>query len=361
VDLDQVLSARPSRRDAAPPWPLVQEGKLVLRNGARYIRVDGDTSGALIGPAQGGDAAIAGDSVTFVTPQTGVPVIVFPATGAVDVDIEATASAVTLPPGSPANVVVTEPSDNLFDFDFGIPAGTPGAPGAQGPAGAQGPQGIQGPTGAQGVKGDTGAQGPQGIKGDTGLQGPQGVKGDTGLQGPQGVKGDTGSQGPQGVKGDIGPQGPQGVKGDTGAQGAQGTQGAQGPKGDKGDTGAAGPQGVPGPNVMPAPDYDSGWVLVNANANNFYPFNHGLALADVPRAYQIWFSPDGARWFPIWYGMGTDIGVTAASPYHNPSRIEFSTTQLILNVYAGLPLFQTFISGAWTTWFTGYYRVRIWR
>jgi hypothetical protein len=78
MDLDQVLSARPSRREMAPPWPLVQEGKLVLRNGKRYVRVDGDTSGALIGPAQGGDAAIAGDAVTFVTPQTGVPVIVYP-------------------------------------------------------------------------------------------------------------------------------------------------------------------------------------------------------------------------------------------------------------------------------------------
>jgi hypothetical protein len=152
MDLDQVLSARPSRRDTAPPWPLVQEGKLVLRNGARYIRVDGDTSGALVGPAQGGDTAIAGDTVTFVTPQTGVPVIVFPVSGG-DADVDAMASAVTLAPGSPASVVVTEPSDNLFDFDFGIPqglpgaAGAPGAPGAQGPAGATGPIGPQGPSG----------------------------------------------------------------------------------------------------------------------------------------------------------------------------------------------------------------------
>lgn len=78
MDLDQVLSVRPSRHEARPPWPNVQEGKLVLRNGKRYIRIDGDTSGALLGPALGGEDASAGDTVTFITPQNGVPVIVHP-------------------------------------------------------------------------------------------------------------------------------------------------------------------------------------------------------------------------------------------------------------------------------------------
>jgi hypothetical protein len=80
-------------------------------------------------------------------------------------DVDATASATTLAPGSAATVVVTEPSSNLFDFAFGIPRGATGATGATGPVGAtgaQGPAGVQGPTGPQGPKGDTGATGPAG-------------------------------------------------------------------------------------------------------------------------------------------------------------------------------------------------------
>ena len=135
-----------------------------------------------------------------------------------------------------------------------------------------------------------------------------------------------------------------------------------GPKGDTGATGPQGPQGVPGPNVMPAPDYDSGWTLVTASTTNQYTFTYpGFTTPDLPKAYQVWFSPDGGRWFPIWYGMGTDNAQAAASAYHNPSRIEFSSSGVVINTYAGQPLYQIFVASGWTTWFTGYYRVRVWK
>lgn len=129
--LDQLLAPRPSRADQSPPFPLVLEGTLVIRSDGRYVRIDGDNSGSLLGPVRGGDSSVSGDTVTIAIPQTGVPAVVYPATG----------------------------------------GGEVGPPGPQGPAGPQGPQGIPG------VKGDTGAQGPagaQGPKGDTGAQGPAG-------------------------------------------------------------------------------------------------------------------------------------------------------------------------------------------
>lgn len=144
---DLLLS--PTRRE--PPYPLVIGGALVERSDGRYIRTE---TAALIGPVRGGDSAVAGGFVTAVVPPDGQPVIVYPAAagggGGGDTDVDATASAQTLPPGSAATATVTEPTPNLFDFLFGIPAGAPGAPGA---AGAQGPKGDKGDTGATGATG----------------------------------------------------------------------------------------------------------------------------------------------------------------------------------------------------------------
>jgi hypothetical protein len=130
--LDQLLAPRPRRAEQAPPFPLVIEGTLVVRSDGRYVRVGGETSGALLGPVRGGGDVSDGALVTVAIPQTGVPTVVYPA------------------------------------------AGAPGPPGPQGPAGPTGPQGIQGP------QGPAGAQGPAGPKGDPG---PQGAKGDTGPPG----------------------------------------------------------------------------------------------------------------------------------------------------------------------------------
>jgi hypothetical protein len=157
TELDEILEPRADRLRRQPPYPLVLSGTLVVRPEGRFVRTE---TAALIGPARGGEAASAGEYVSAIVPPDGQPVIVFPAAGAGggDANVDATASAVTLPPGSAATVAVTEPVENLFDFDFGIPAGVNGA---QGPAGAAGATGAQGPAGAQG------AQGPKGDPGAT--------------------------------------------------------------------------------------------------------------------------------------------------------------------------------------------------
>lgn len=74
----------------------------------------------------------------------------------------------------------------------GLPTGTTGNTGAQGPIGPNGTQGTtaaQGPTGIQGI---IGAQGPDGGQG---LQGPAGSGGGAGPQGYQGSQGSQGSAG----------------------------------------------------------------------------------------------------------------------------------------------------------------------
>jgi microcystin-dependent protein len=175
--LDEVL-APPS---SSPGTREVLEGELVVRDGARYARVD--DSSALWGPVIGGDNVESGDTVLLGVSQGGKPFVVYPAASS----------------------------------------------GAVGPAGPEGPEGPPGPQGPKGDTGTTGATGPIGPAGPTGLTGPIGPKGDTGTTGTQGA---TGAQGPAGVQG---PAGAQGVKGDTGATGAQGP---------KGDTGATGPMGT---------------------------------------------------------------------------------------------------------------------
>jgi hypothetical protein len=157
---------------SVPPYPLVIEGLLVVRSDGRYIA---PTNGeGLIGPIAGASGS-EGDLICVGMSQQGRPFQMGGGGGGGDVDVDATASAATLGPGSAATVDVTEPSDNLFHFAFGIPEGDVGAQGAKGDTGAAGAPGAQGPkgdTGAQGVPGAAGAQGP---KGDTGAQGPPGA------------------------------------------------------------------------------------------------------------------------------------------------------------------------------------------
>ena len=108
------------------------------------------------GPLHGAPVSAGiGDACLVVFDEAGEPWYVAPALGGGggDVDVNATAHAATLAPGAPATVAVTEPSANLFDFAFGIPAGVAGAngaPGAPGAAGAQGPAGATGPPGPAG-------------------------------------------------------------------------------------------------------------------------------------------------------------------------------------------------------------------
>lgn len=157
--LDQVLAPPPS----APGTREIVEGTLVVRGSELYARVD--DSSALWGPLIGKTSAVHGDAVLVGISQEGRPFIIAPALGGgtSDVDIDATASAATLAPGSAATVVVTEPSENLFDFAFGIPRGATGAQGAKGDTGAQGPQGPKGDTGATGAIQDPQSQRRQGL------------------------------------------------------------------------------------------------------------------------------------------------------------------------------------------------------
>lgn len=120
------------------------------------------------------------------------------ASEAADLLRNASATATTLMPGSPATVTLTEGV-----FAFGIPAGEQGEKGEPGEPGAEGPQGPKGDTGA------TGSQGPQGERGPQGEAGTPGAPGATGPEGPQGP------QGPAGPQGETGPQGPKGDPGES--------------------------------------------------------------------------------------------------------------------------------------------------
>jgi collagen type I alpha len=90
---------------------------------------------------------------------------------------------------------------NTGILTFEIPAGIPGATGAQGSQGATGAQGTQGATGAQGSPGATGAQGSQGATGAQGSPGATGAQGSPGATGAQGSPGATGAQGSPGATG----------------------------------------------------------------------------------------------------------------------------------------------------------------
>lgn len=206
-------------------------------------------------------------------------------------DVKASATAESVPAGTPAGVSVTNEGDGVhadFHFNFQIPegkqgeqgpAGPTGATGAQGPAGPAGPQGETGPAGPQGVqgpKGETGAIGPAGPAGATGPageQGPAGEPGPAGATGPAGadgvtpsisatatVDGTTGTPGVtvtktgtdeapafafafSGLKGETGPAGP---VGEPGPAGEQGPAGATGPAGERGPAGEQGPAGADG-------------------------------------------------------------------------------------------------------------------
>ena len=118
------------------------------------------------------------------------------ASEAADLLRNASATATTLTPGSPATVTLT---DGVFAF--GIPAGEQGEKGEPGEPGAEGPQGPKGDTGATGPQGPQGERGPQG---EAGTPGAPGVTGPEGPQGPQGPAGPQGETGPQGPKGDPG-------------------------------------------------------------------------------------------------------------------------------------------------------------
>ena len=73
----------------------------------------------------------------------------------------ATVDAVnTVPPGDPANVSVSVIGSTLH-FTFDVPAGQPGADGAEGPPGSAGGDGMQG---------EPGPEGPQGQAGEVTLQ-----------------------------------------------------------------------------------------------------------------------------------------------------------------------------------------------
>lgn len=124
---------------------------IVRQSGKIWARVDG--SRALWGPienpssdlTQGKHVAIAQDQEGRIWTISGGG-----GGGGGDVDVSAYATAHTISSTSDAEVEVTEPIDNEFHFDFGIPAGI------QGPQGPQGPQGVQGVQGEQGEPGDAG-------------------------------------------------------------------------------------------------------------------------------------------------------------------------------------------------------------
>lgn len=195
-------------------------------------------------------------------------------------DVKASATAESVPAGTPAGVSVTNEGDGVhadFHFNFQIPEGKQGEQGPAGPTGATGAQGPAGPAGPQGETGPAGPQGVQGPKGETGAIGPAGPAGATGPageQGPAGEPGPAGATGPAGadgvtpsisatatVDGTTGTPGVtltktgtdeapafafafSGLKGEPGPAGEQGPAGERGPAGEQGPAGATGPAGT---------------------------------------------------------------------------------------------------------------------
>ena len=163
-------------------------------------------------------------------------------------------STTTLAAGESASVTNSGTESDPI-LNFAIPQGEPGP---------RGPQGDPGPAGEAGPAGPAGPQGPQGIQGEAG---PAGPKGDTGPQGEPGADGTSFL-----VKGrydtlpELEAAHPTGNEGDAYAVGSANNnniylwdtdkqawtnvgslQGPQGEPGPAGERGPAGPQGDPGP------------------------------------------------------------------------------------------------------------------
>lgn len=140
--------------------------------------------------------------------------------------------------------------------------------------------GLPGEKGLAGISGRNGRDGLMGFKGDKGEPGlisPPGPPGLPGQPGRDGEKGDRGFPGP------IGPPGPVGEPGPPGRVGAPGLEGARGPPGSRGEIGLAGPPGLDGrpgsPGLKgdqgqpcsPAPDYQTGILLVKHSQSTEIP------------------------------------------------------------------------------------------
>ena len=120
------------------------------------------------------------------------------------------------------------------------------------------PAGAPGAAGAQGLPGTNGAPGPAGPTGETGAPGAAGPKGEPGAPGSAGPKGETGAPG---------------AKGDPGTPGAPGTPGTPGADGEDGEDGMDGAPGT-------ARAY--GYVTFGC-VSGVCPFNHAKNVTSVTR------------------------------------------------------------------------------
>lgn len=155
-----------------------------------------------------------------------------------------------LPVGLQQNVVLTDPTGSLSQFDSSVISGTTGPTGPTGPTGMVGPPGTQvntGATGPSGTTGHTGGTGPGGASTNTGATGNTGPTGHSGPTGFTGFSSDTGATGSTGPTGPTGPSGPWGTNTYTGATGNTGNTGPTGPSGPTGQSALDGATGATGP------------------------------------------------------------------------------------------------------------------
>jgi hypothetical protein len=102
--------------------------------------------------------------------------------------------------------------------------------------------------------------------------------------------------------------------------------------------------------IQPTCQFDSNWVSASNYTSNNLVVSHGLGA--VPTQLTILFSPDQVTCYPLlWSWANTTSG--------NPVTISMNAATISLAIFNGVPLHGAWnpVTGAWTNWQTGYFRV----
>jgi hypothetical protein len=106
------------------------------------------------------------------------------------------------------------------------------------------------------------------------------------------------------------------------------------------------------------PDYDSGWVSDSNSTSHLTTFTHSLGV--IPTRCEIQFSPTNTSVTTV-YPLSCGAQTSFTTEYSNPIGVQLTTTTVVLSIYTGASLFAYWNATSWTTWASGYWRVRLWK
>ncbi len=105
-----------------------------------------------------------------------------------------------------------------------------------------------------------------------------------------------------------------------------------------------------------APNYDSGWLSDNNNANHKTTVTHNLN--SIPSRIEVWFATSSTPTtvYPLTWSWEQDHS-------GNPVTVDMTSTTATLHIFNNAPLHGTWnaSTGTWTYYKSGYWRVLLWR